>query len=127
MPTGFSASCRTSTDVARRQEGISFLLIDMQSPGVSVKPIITIDGSHEINEVHLENVRVPANNLIGEEGKGWTYGKVLLQHERTGTAGVARTQYRLRELRAQTQAFGTRRRAAVAGPQLHAQDRGRRG
>ena len=62
----------------------------------------TIDGSHDINEVHLENVRVPANNLIGEEGKGWTYGKVLLQHERTGTAGVARTQYRLRELRAQT-------------------------
>jgi alkylation response protein AidB-like acyl-CoA dehydrogenase len=93
---------RTSTDVARRQEGISFLLIDMQSPGVSVKPIITIDGSHEINEVHLENVRVPANNLIGEEGKGWTYGKVLLQHERTGTAGIARTQYRLRKLRAQT-------------------------
>ncbi|MGI9222375.1 MAG: acyl-CoA dehydrogenase family protein [Woeseiaceae bacterium] len=94
---------RTSTDVARRQEGISFLLIDMTAPGVSVKPIITIDGTHEINEVHLEDVRVPANNLIGEEGKGWTYGKVLLQHERTGTAGVARTQYRLRELRAQTE------------------------
>jgi len=93
---------RTSSDVARKQEGISFLLIDMQSPGVSVKPIITIDGSHEVNEVHLENVRVPVANLVGEEGKGWTYGKVLLQHERTGTAGVARTQYRLRRLRAQT-------------------------
>ena len=92
---------RTSTDVARRQEGISFLLIDMQTPGVSVKPIITIDGTHEVNEVHFEDVRVPVENLVGEEGKGWTYGKVLLQHERTGTAGVARTQYRLRELRSQ--------------------------
>jgi alkylation response protein AidB-like acyl-CoA dehydrogenase len=67
-----------------------------------VKPIITNDGTHEVNEVHLENVRVPVANLIGEEGKGWTYGKVLLQHERTGTAGVARTQYRLQQLRAQT-------------------------
>ena len=87
---------RTSTDVARRQEGISFLLIDMQTPGVSLKPIITIDGSHEVNEVHFEDVRVPAENLVGEEGKGWTYGKVLLQHERSGTAGGARTQYRRR-------------------------------
>jgi alkylation response protein AidB-like acyl-CoA dehydrogenase len=94
---------RTSSDVARRQEGISFLLIDMKTPGVSVKPIITIDGSHEVNEVNFENVRVPAANLIGEEGKGWTYGKVLLQHERTGTAGVAYTNYRLRKLRAQAQ------------------------
>jgi alkylation response protein AidB-like acyl-CoA dehydrogenase len=92
---------RTSTDVARRQEGISFVLIDMQTPGISVKPIITIDGSHEVNEVHFENVRVPVENLVGEEGKGWTYGKVLLQHERTGTAGIARTQYRLRKLRSQ--------------------------
>jgi alkylation response protein AidB-like acyl-CoA dehydrogenase len=94
---------RTSTDVARRQEGISFLLIDMQTPGITVKPIITIDGTHEVNEVHFEDVRVPVDNLIGEEGKGWTYGKVLLQHERTGTAGIARTQYRLNKLRKQTQ------------------------
>jgi alkylation response protein AidB-like acyl-CoA dehydrogenase len=92
---------RTSSDSARRQDGISFLLIDMRSDGVSLKPIITIDGSHEINEVHFDNVRVPIANLVGEEGKGWTYGKVLLQHERTGTAGVARTHYRLRKLRAQ--------------------------
>ncbi len=90
---------RTSSDVARRQEGISFLLIDMQTPGVSVKPIITIEGDHEVNEVHFDNVRVPVANLIGEEGKGWTYGKVLLQHERTNTAGVARSQYRLNRLR----------------------------
>ncbi|MGI9272248.1 MAG: acyl-CoA dehydrogenase family protein [Woeseiaceae bacterium] len=94
---------RTSTDVARRQEGISFLLIDMRTPGISVKPIITIDGTHEVNEVHFEDVRVPIENLVGEEGKGWTYGKVLLQHERTGTAGIARTQYRLHKLREQTQ------------------------
>jgi alkylation response protein AidB-like acyl-CoA dehydrogenase len=92
---------RTSSDVARRQEGISFLLIDMQTPGVTVKPIITIEGDHEVNEVHFENVRVPRENLVGEEGKGWTYGKVLLQHERTGTAGVARSKYRLKQLRRQ--------------------------
>jgi alkylation response protein AidB-like acyl-CoA dehydrogenase len=92
---------RTSTDVARRQEGISFLLIDMSSPGVTVKPIITLDGEHEVNEVWLDDVRVPVENLVGEEGKGWTYGKVLLQHERTGTAGVARSKYRLKRLYAQ--------------------------
>jgi alkylation response protein AidB-like acyl-CoA dehydrogenase len=90
---------RTSSDVARRQEGISFLLVDMASPGVTVKPIITIEGDHEVNEVHFENVRVPVDNLIGEEGKGWTYGKVLLQHERTNIAGVPVSQYRLNRLR----------------------------
>jgi alkylation response protein AidB-like acyl-CoA dehydrogenase len=90
---------RTSSDVARRQEGISFLLVDMQTPGVTVRPIITIEGDHEVNEVHFENVRVPVENLIGEEGKGWTYGKVLLQHERTNIAGVPVSQYRLNRLR----------------------------
>ena len=92
---------RTNSDVARRQEGISFLLIDMNTPGVTVKPIITSEGDREVNEVHFENVKVPLENLVGEEGKGWTYGKVLLQHERAGTAGVARSRYRLRKLRAQ--------------------------
>ena len=92
---------RTSSDVARRQEGISFLLIDMSTSGVTVTPIITIEGDHEVNEVHFDNVKVPVKNLVGEEGKGWTYGKVLLQHERTGTAGVARTNYRLQRLREQ--------------------------
>lgn len=89
---------RTATDVARRQQGISFLLIDMATPGVTVKPIITIEGEREVNEVHFENVRVPVENLVGEEGKGWTYGKVLLQHERTNIAGVARSKYRLSRL-----------------------------
>lgn len=92
---------RTNTDVARRQEGISFLLADMKTPGISVKPIITLDGDHEVNEVHFEDVRIPANNLVGEEGKGWTYGKVLLQHERTNIAGVARSKVRLQRLREQ--------------------------
>ena len=90
---------RTSSDVARRQEGISFLLIDMSTPGVTVKPIITIEGDREVNEVHFEDVRVPVENLVGEEGKGWSYGKVLLQHERTGNAGVSRSRYRLNRLK----------------------------
>lgn len=92
---------RTSTDVARRQEGISFVLIDMKTPGVTVKPIILLDGVHEVNEIHFDNVKVPAENLVGEEGKGWTYGKVLLQHERANIAGVARSRYRVRRLRKQ--------------------------
>ena len=91
---------RTSSDVARRQEGISFVLVDMQTPGVTVRPIITIEGEHEVNEVHFEDVRVPVENLIGEEGRGWTYGKVLLQHERTNIAGVARSKVRLTRLKA---------------------------
>ncbi len=92
---------RTNSDVARRQEGISFLLIDMNTPGVTVKPIITIEGEREVNEVHFENVRVPVENLVGEEGKGWTYGKVLLQHERTNIAAVPYSKLRLRRLKDQ--------------------------
>jgi alkylation response protein AidB-like acyl-CoA dehydrogenase len=94
---------RTNTDVARRQEGISFILIDMQTPGVSVKPIVLLDGVPEVNEIHFDNVEVPVENLVGEEGKGWTYGKVLLQHERANIAGVARSRYRVRRLRKQVE------------------------
>jgi alkylation response protein AidB-like acyl-CoA dehydrogenase len=84
--------CLVRTDpAAKPQSGISFLLIDMKSPGVSVRPIITIDGSHEVNDVFLENVRVPAENLIGEENKGWTYAKFLLGNERTSMAGIGRS------------------------------------
>ena len=90
---------RTSSDVARRQEGISFVLVDMQTPGVSVKPIITIEGEREVNEIHFEDVKIPLDNLVGEEGKGWTYGKVLLQHERANIAGVARSKNRLNRLK----------------------------
>ncbi len=72
----------------RPQAGISFLLIDMRTPGVSVRPIPLIDGSHEVNEIWFENVVVPATNLVGEENKGWTYAKYLLQQERVGIAQV---------------------------------------
>lgn len=74
---------------AKQQEGISFLLIDMKSPGVTVRPIITLGGEHEVNEVWLEDVRVPVENRVYEENKGWTCAKFLLAHERTGIAGVA--------------------------------------
>ncbi|SAL40546.1 acyl-CoA dehydrogenase family protein [Caballeronia telluris] len=78
---------RTATDV-RKQEGISFLLVDMNAPGVEVRPIVTLEGEHEINEVFFTDVRVPAENLVGEENKGWTYAKYLLTYERTNIAGV---------------------------------------
>jgi len=79
---------RTDKD-AKQQEGISFLLIDMKSPGVTVRPIITLGGEHEVNEVFLEDVRVPVDQRVYEENKGWTCAKFLLAHERTGIAGVA--------------------------------------
>ena len=91
------------------QEGISFLLIDMKSPGITVRPIITLDGGHEINEVFFENVEVPADNLVGEENKGWTYAKFLLAHERTSIAGVARSKRaldRLKDIAATEQSDG---------------------
>ncbi|MEO9518460.1 MAG: acyl-CoA dehydrogenase family protein [Paracoccaceae bacterium] len=78
---------RTDPDV-KQQEGISFLLIDMDIPGIEVRPIILLDGSHEVNEVWFTDVHVPVENLVGEENKGWTYAKYLLTHERTNIAGV---------------------------------------
>ena len=84
---------------AKKQEGITFLLIDMKTPGVSVRPIITIDGGHEVNDTFLDNVIVPVENRIGEENKGWTVAKFLLGHERTGIAGVARSKRGIERLR----------------------------
>ncbi|QFT62150.1 acyl-CoA dehydrogenase family protein [Roseivivax sp. THAF30] len=78
---------RTSKE-GKPQEGISFLLIDMDTPGVEVRPIVLIDGEAEVNEVWFEDVKVPVENLVGEENKGWTYAKYLLTHERTNIAGV---------------------------------------
>ncbi|MEJ8475278.1 acyl-CoA dehydrogenase family protein [Roseibium algae] len=78
---------RTST-TGKPQEGISFLLVDMNTPGITLRPIVLIDGSPEVNEVFFDNVRVPIANLVGEENKGWTYAKYLLTHERTNIAGV---------------------------------------
>ncbi len=74
---------------AKQQEGISFLLIDMKTPGITVRPIITLGGEHEVNEVWLEDVRVPVQNRVYEQDKGWTCAKFLLAHERTGIAAVA--------------------------------------
>ncbi len=85
---------RTDTGV-RKQEGISFLLIDMHAPGVTVRPIIMLDEDHEVNEVFFDNVRVPVENLVGEENRGWTYAKFLLGHERTGIAAVGRSKREL--------------------------------
>jgi alkylation response protein AidB-like acyl-CoA dehydrogenase len=84
---------------AKKQEGISFILVDMRTPGVSVRPIQTIDGGREINEVHFEDVLVPVANRVGVEGGGWTYAKFLLEHERTGTAGIAGCRQMLSALR----------------------------
>lgn len=88
--------CLVRTDTgARKQEGISFLLMDMKTPGITVRPIITLDEDHEVNEVFFDNVRVPAQNLIGEENRGWTYAKYLLGHERTNIAAVGRSKREL--------------------------------
>src|SRR5579871_3906278 len=91
---------RTNTEV-KQQEGITFLLIDMKTPGITVKPIIVLDGAHEVNDVFFDNVKVPVANRVGEENKGWTYAKFLLVNERSGIAGVARSKKaisRLKEL-----------------------------
>jgi alkylation response protein AidB-like acyl-CoA dehydrogenase len=88
--------CLVRTDSGvRKQEGISFLLIDMHAPGVTVRPIIMLDEDHEVNEVFFDNVRVPVANLVGQENKGWTYAKYLLGHERTGIAAVGRSKREL--------------------------------
>jgi alkylation response protein AidB-like acyl-CoA dehydrogenase len=92
--------CLVRTDPqAKPQSGISFLLIDMKTPGVTVRPIITIDGSHEVNDVFFEDVRVPVDNLIGDENKGWTYAKFLLGNERTGMAGIGRSKRYIEDLK----------------------------
>ena len=89
---------RTSSD-GKPQTGISFLLIDMKTPGVSVRPIKLLDGECEVNEVWFDNVKVPAENLVGEENKGWTYAKYLLAHERTNIADVNRAKRELERLK----------------------------
>ncbi|WP_068398782.1 acyl-CoA dehydrogenase family protein [Kribbia dieselivorans] len=82
------ALVRTDPNAPKKQQGISMLLIDMKSPGVTVRPIITLDDNHEVNEVHFDNVRVPADQLVGEENKGWDYAKFLLGNERVGVANT---------------------------------------
>jgi pimeloyl-CoA dehydrogenase large subunit len=92
--------CLVRTDpAAKKQEGISFLLIDMKTPGITVRPIQTIDGGREVNEVFFDDVKVPAENLVGQENKGWDYAKFLLGNERTGIARVGSSKARIRRLK----------------------------
>ena len=99
--------CLVRTDASvKAQAGISFLLMDMKSPGVSVRPIVLLDGEPEVNEVFFDNVEVPVDNLIGEENKGWTYAKYLLAHERTNIADVNRAKRELERLKRIAKAEG---------------------
>ena len=92
--------CLVRTDpAAKKQEGISFILIDMKTPGITLRPIVTIDGGREVNEVFFDDVKVPAENLVGQENKGWDYAKFLLGNERTGIARVGMSKERIRRLR----------------------------
>ena len=94
--------CLTRTDDSgKKQEGITFLLFPMKHKGIEVRPIITLGGAHSVNTVHITDVEVPVENRIGEEGKGWTYAKGLLQHERTGLAGISRSLVALDKLKDQ--------------------------
>ncbi len=93
--------CLVRTDAgARKQEGISFLLIDMKTPGITVRPLILMDGGHEVNEVFFDDVKVPAGNLVHDEGKGWTVAKYLLGHERMNTARIGTSRRELENLKA---------------------------
>ena len=92
--------CLVRTDpAAKKQEGISFILIDMKTPGITLRPIVTIDGGREVNEVFFDDVKVPVENLVGQENKGWDYAKFLLGNERTGIARVGMSKERIRRLR----------------------------
>jgi alkylation response protein AidB-like acyl-CoA dehydrogenase len=92
--------CLVRTDTnAKKQAGISFLLIDMKSPGITVRPIHLIDGGYEVNEVFFDNVQVPADQLVGEENHGWDYAKFLLGNERTGVAGVGMIKTRIQRIK----------------------------
>jgi len=91
---------RTGGATERRQDGISFLLIDMRSPGITVRPLTLMDGGHEVNEVFFEGVEVPVDNLVHEEGGGWTVAKALLGHERMNTARIGASRRELEALKA---------------------------
>src|SRR5580700_2302747 len=87
---------RTDPSAPKKQQGISFLLIDMQTPGITVRPIISIDGSHHLNEVFFDDVRVPVAMRIGEENRGWDVAKFLLGNERTGIARIGKSKERIK-------------------------------
>lgn len=112
---------RTDPQAPRRQEGISFLLVDMTSPGVAVRPIELIDGSHEVNEVFFADVRVPAENLVGEENRGWEYAKFLLGNERVGVAPVGATKRVLALAKQHAETAGPRGSSLLRDPLLAAE------
>jgi alkylation response protein AidB-like acyl-CoA dehydrogenase len=107
---------RTDPKPKRKQQGISFLLIDMKSPGLTVKPIRMLDGGHEVNEVFFEDVKVPVENLIGTEGEGWAYGKALLQHERTSAARIPEIKATIRRLKRAASTSGRNGRTVLEDP-----------
>ena len=90
---------RTDPNAPKKQAGISFILVEMNTPGITLRPIKLIDGSYEVNEVFFEDVRVPANQLVGEENAGWSYAKFLLSNERTGIARIGTTKVWLAEVK----------------------------
>ena len=108
---------RTDTEV-KNQEGISFLLINMHDPGIDVRPIITMDGGHEVNQVFFTDVRVPVTNLVGEENKGWTYAKFLLKHERAGIAAIGSQQRQLNRLKEIARAEQSNGQALIEEPRF---------
>ena len=90
---------RTDPTMEKKQEGISFLLIDMKCPGITVRPLVLMDGGHEVNEVFFDDVKVPVENLVYEEGKGWTVAKYLLGHERMNTGRIGASKRELAKLK----------------------------
>jgi alkylation response protein AidB-like acyl-CoA dehydrogenase len=106
---------RTSTE-GKRQEGISFVLVDIKTPGIEVRPIKLIEGGYEVNEVFFADVRVPVSNLVGVENEGWTIAKFLLTHERTGIAGVGASTQALHELKALARKLKRRGKPLIEDP-----------
>tara|TARA_R110000868_G_scaffold101630_5_gene279739 strand:- start:15638 stop:16849 length:1212 start_codon:yes stop_codon:yes gene_type:complete len=106
---------RTSTE-GKRQEGISFVLVDIKTPGIEVRPIKLIEGGYEVNEVFFTDVRVPVSNLVGVENEGWTIAKFLLTHERTGIAGVGASTQALAELKALARKLKRRGKPLIEDP-----------
>lgn len=106
---------RTSTE-GKRQEGISFVLVDINTPGIEVRPIKLIEGGYEVNEVFFSDVRVPVSNLVGVENEGWTIAKFLLTHERTGIAGVGASTQALHELKALARKLKRRGKPLIEDP-----------
>jgi alkylation response protein AidB-like acyl-CoA dehydrogenase len=111
--------------VAKKQAGISFILVDMTTPGITVRPIQTIDGGREVNEVFFEDVVVPVENLVGEVNKGWDYAKFLLGNERTGIARVGMSKARLKRIRELASLEIAGDRPVLADPDFRRRARGR--